>query len=121
MRLAGGARMLLSLKPRRIKRYNDVARLLLKYGRSDLLNGADLSDLLPQEPANEAAAFPAARELAADIQKLGPTFVKLGQLLSTRPDILPQAYIEALRPLQNDCEPFPFAEAEKILKEELGI
>ncbi len=51
---------------------------------------------------------------------LGPTFIKLGQLLSTRPDILPKAYIEVLSSLQDDVPPAPWAESKRVIKEELG-
>jgi predicted unusual protein kinase regulating ubiquinone biosynthesis (AarF/ABC1/UbiB family) len=61
-----------------------------------------------------------AADLARDVERLGPTYIKLGQLLSTRPDIVPQAYAEALARLQDRCEPLPFAEIEKVLAEELG-
>lgn len=56
-----------------------------------------------------------------DLESLGPTFIKLGQLLSTRPDLLPQAYVDALSRLQDDVEPFSFADVERILQEELGV
>ncbi len=51
---------------------------------------------------------------------LGPTFIKLGQLLSTRPDILPPAYIEVLEDLQDDVPPAPWAESRRVLEDELG-
>ncbi|WP_256402510.1 ABC1 kinase family protein [Halorubrum salinum] len=51
---------------------------------------------------------------------LGPTFIKLGQLLSTRPDILPPAYIEVLEDLQDDVPPAPWEESRTVLEDELG-
>ncbi|HYG56390.1 MAG TPA: AarF/UbiB family protein [Burkholderiales bacterium] len=100
-------------------RYKDLARLFWKYGRADLVQRADLADLLPQEP-REIGDAPEAEELAADIERLGPTFIKLAQLLSTRPDIVPQAYADALARLQDHCAPVPGEQIEKILAEELG-
>jgi ubiquinone biosynthesis protein len=61
-----------------------------------------------------------ASRLAADLESLGPTFVKLGQLLSTRPDLLPVPYIEALSRLQDRVAPFSYAEVEQIVSDELG-
>ncbi len=110
----------LSLKPEHLKRYKDFARLLWKYGRTDLLSGAGLSELLPEERRRNRAT-PQAKGLADDVEKLGPTFIKLGQLLSTRPDVVPAAYADALTRLQNECAPFPYEEVERILTEELGV
>lgn len=59
-------------------------------------------------------------QLARDLESLGPTFIKLGQLLSTRVDLLPPAYIEALSRLQDNVDPFPFADVQRIVEEELG-
>ena len=54
------------------------------------------------------------------LDELGPTFVKFGQLLSTRPDVVPPDIIAELRGLQDDVRPFPFADVERVIREELG-
>jgi predicted unusual protein kinase regulating ubiquinone biosynthesis (AarF/ABC1/UbiB family) len=111
--------MAISLKPRHIKRYGEIARLLVKYGRGDLVRASGLGAALvswEDEPANGKA-----EHLAQDLERLGPTFVKLGQVLSTRADLLPPDYLEALSRLQDDVEPFDGAHAEAIVAEELGV
>lgn len=112
---------MLSLKSESLKRYRQVAALLLKYGRSDLVKSFALDELslddLPQSPA----ARHDAGELAADLERLGPTFIKLGQMLSTRSDLLPVPYLEALGRLQDHVEPFAFADVAKIVTSELGV
>ena len=113
----------LSLKAGHLKRYKDIALLLLKYGRSDLVKSAGLDDTLGEESwaARVNSNGNPGVQLAADLEKLGPTFIKLGQLLSTRPDILPPAYIQGLGKLQDKIDPFAFDEVEAILHAELGI
>jgi len=111
----------LSLRPEHLKRYKDFALLLFKYGRRDLVARAGLNDLLPEEAEADESRIPEARELAKDVEKLGPTYIKRAQLLSTRPDIIPPVYAEALARLQDDVAPFSFEEVEKILGEELGV
>ena len=113
--------MVVSLKPERLKRYKDVAMLLIKYGRSDLISAAGLEgSVLPDEIAAETETAPA-EDLARDLERLGPTFIKLGQLLSTRADLLPGPYLEALERLQDSIEPFPYEEVEEIVSGELGV
>ena len=111
----------LSLKSQHLKRYKDVALLLIKYGRRDLVNVAGLDPALDEESSPVAAVDPAAAELADDLERMGPTFIKLGQLLSTRPDILPPPYLHALARLQDRVEPFSFGEVERIVAAELGV
>lgn len=114
--------MVVSLKPERLKRYKDVAMLLIKYGRSDLLSPAGLENsVLPEEIAEESGTIAPAEELAKDLEKLGPTFIKLGQLLSTRADLLPAPYLDALTRLQDQIEPFSYEEVERIVSSELGV
>ena len=111
----------LSLKPQHLKRYKDVAMLLMKYGRSDLVKAAGLDPSLDDDSPAATATDPTASELANDLERMGPTFIKLGQLLSTRPDILPLPYLQALTRLQDRVEPFSFAEVEAIVISELGV
>ncbi len=61
-----------------------------------------------------------AEVLLESLLTLGPTFIKLGQLLSTRPDVLPPAYIDVLASLQDDVPPAPWPEAKQVLEDELG-
>jgi ubiquinone biosynthesis protein len=112
--------MALSLKPERIKRYKDVVALLIKYGRSDLVNQSDLETVGVEHDQALTRMEPKAEELASDLEALGPTFIKLGQLLSTRGDLLPAPYLEALARLQDHIEPFSFNEVEQIVSTELG-
>lgn len=110
----------ISLKPDRLKRYKDVAMLLIKYGRSDLISQAGLEEsVLPEEMAVQTAA--SAEELASDLERLGPTFIKLGQLLSTRADLLPTPYLDALAKLQDQIDPISYEQVEKIVSGELGV
>jgi predicted unusual protein kinase regulating ubiquinone biosynthesis (AarF/ABC1/UbiB family) len=104
-----------------LKRYKDIAWLLVKYGRGDLASRSDLQEDLTEEQRMSSAGDPKAEELASDLEKLGPTFIKIGQLLSTRPDLLSPAYLEALSRLQDSVAPFSYAEVEEIVSAELGI
>src|SRR5688572_8797314 len=114
--------MALSLKTEHLKRYKDIVHLFVKYGRSDLLKSAGVeADVEMDGAAVPADAEEMARHLADDLEKLGPTFIKLGQLLSTRPDLLPMPFIDALARLQDKVEPFPYADVEAIITSELGV
>jgi predicted unusual protein kinase regulating ubiquinone biosynthesis (AarF/ABC1/UbiB family) len=108
------------MKLEHLKLYRDIALLLVKFGRSDLVRQSGIAHAFV-EPLPTAEHPAKAESLAHEIEKLGPTFIKLGQLLSTRPDIVPPAYATALSRLQDDCAPFPGVEAERIVAEELGV
>lgn len=109
--------MNVSLKPAHLKRYKDIAVLFMKYGRSDVVKAAGLDEATNGVPPAQAKA----EELAADLEKMGPTFIKLGQLLSSRGEILPPEYLEALARLQDSVAPFSYEEVERIVSEELGV
>jgi ubiquinone biosynthesis protein len=110
--------MSLALRPHHLGRYRDIARLLVKYGRSDLVKEAGLDELAD---FTAAEVPPKAEELADDLERMGPTYIKLAQLLSTRADLIPPPYAKALSRLQDSVEPFGFAEVERIVTEELGV
>jgi ubiquinone biosynthesis protein len=99
----------------RLGRYKDLAWFVAKYGRADFvskaLHGQDTGSADPE----------AAQAFARDLESLGPTFIKLGQILSTRADLLPPAYLEALARLQDNVEPFPYEDVERTIREELGV
>ncbi len=126
---AGSGLLDLSLSPSHLKRYKDVARLLLKYGDAAAVKQAgfvpsfeDL-ELEEKEAREEEAGVDGHRPeaLARDLEKLGPTFVKLGQVLASRPDLLPGRYLEALERLQDRVEPISFEEVQEVVEEELGV
>src|SRR5687768_1356060 len=108
-------------KPQHLKGYKDIAWLLVKHGRSDLVRAAGIEGVLGDDSVQPPEVVAEAKSLADDLEQLGPTFVKLGQLLSTRPDLLPPPYLTALARLQDKVEPFPFPEVERIVAEELGV
>jgi len=111
----------ISLKPQQLKRYRDIIRLLMKYGRSDTLQTGEFEAELEMPDGEDGPEEGEATELAADLEAMGPTFIKLGQLLSTRSDLLPLAYLDGLVRLQDRVEPFDPDEAQAIVQEELGV
>jgi ubiquinone biosynthesis protein len=114
--------MKLSLKPHHLKRYKDIAMLFWKYGTSDLAKEFETEDLKGDDQSQpESAGKSKPEELADDLEKMGPTFIKFGQLLSSRPDLLPEPYLKALARLQDKVKPFSYAEVEQIVASELGV
>ncbi|HVR42843.1 MAG TPA: AarF/UbiB family protein [Thermoanaerobaculia bacterium] len=113
------------LRPSHIPQYARLALLFTRYGRKDFqLELEDASEAAIPEEEGEEPLEPGIEERAAAfaeaLEQMGPTFVKFGQVLSTRPDIVPPPYIGKLEELQDEIEPFSFAEVEKIVEEELG-
>ena len=112
--------MSISLNPKHLKRYKDIGLLLWKYGNADMVHQFGLRAALGEEdPAPDQAADP--EELVNDLERMGPTFVKLGQILSSRADLLPEVYLRALSRLQDKVKPFPYEEVEEIVTSELGV
>jgi len=101
---------------RDLSRLREVAVVLVRHGLGFLLADVKVPGLPPFPRRFESTP---ARALAA-IQELGPTFIKLGQVLSTRPDILPDNYTETFRTLQDDVNSVPFDDLEPVLERSLG-
>lgn len=107
------------LQPQYIQRYKDIVRLLLKYNQDNL--GHEAGERLQKElcdSALEPEEQGKASDLVDDLEAMGPTFVKIGQLLSTRIDLLPEAYCEALSRLHDKVQPFAFSKVRDILESE---
>src|ERR1043166_8887859 len=106
----------MKLSPHYLKRYKDITILLLKYGQAGHISRFEGEDSIQPSQNGERHA----RELPDDLERLGPTFVKLGQLLSSRPDLLPPQYLKPLSRLQDKVKPFPFEDVQLIVESELG-
>ncbi|HSG39230.1 MAG TPA: AarF/ABC1/UbiB kinase family protein [Thermoanaerobaculia bacterium] len=110
---------MVSLKPEHLKRYRDIALLLMQHGRADVVKAVNVE--LPDTELGDQPVAGDPEKLARDLEALGPTFIKLGQLLSTRTDLLPVPYLDALARLQDRVEPFSYNEVEEIVSTELGV
>src|SRR5213596_392205 len=105
-------------------RLSEIAQVAVRHGFGYWFDKHRLTDLFPRRgPRVELDGQPSQRgqHMREMLDELGPTFVKFGQLLSTRPDILPADIITELRGLQDDVRPFPFAEVEQVVEEDLGL
>jgi ubiquinone biosynthesis protein len=109
---------------RNLGRLSEIAQVAVRHGFGYWFDTHRLSDLFPRRsPREELDGQPSQRgqHLREMLDELGPTFVKFGQLLSTRPDVLPPDIIAELRGLQDDVRPFPLADVEKVIEEDLGL
>lgn len=104
------------MSPTYLKRYKDVALLFYRHANSDIFKQAGFDP-----PESGVGPNDEALDLAKDLEKLGPTFVKIGQLLSTRADLLPAPYLEALARLQDKVEPVSYDEIEKVVQDQLAV
>jgi predicted unusual protein kinase regulating ubiquinone biosynthesis (AarF/ABC1/UbiB family) len=112
------------LAPRYLPRLAATIGLFTRYGLADFAKQQGLHGLA-QEAADDAPDDSSdSPEKAAAFRRrlveLGPAYVKLGQLLSTRPDLLPETYIRELEHLQDDVDPIPLQEVEQVIQEELS-
>lgn len=127
----------MKLSSTHLKRYHEIGRLFWKYGRADLAAPIEATDTeeksehdsarhtgADDEHFNRETKKPSGKatpeQLVNDLEAMGPTYVKLGQVLAGRPDLMPEPYRKALARLQDNVKPFSYEEVEKIIEEELG-
>src|SRR5918995_856517 len=112
-------------RTRKIGRLSEIAQVAVRHGFGYFFERHRLTDLLPWtarvEQTAELGGSERGRHLREMLDELGPTFVKFGQLLSTRPDVVPPDIVAELRGLQDDVTPFPFAQVREVVEEELGL
>jgi len=112
---------------RNLGRLSEIAQVAVRHGFGYFIRSNRLTDLLPHGGdargeliEADGAGSARGRHLRELLDELGPTFVKFGQLLSMRPDIVPPDIIVELRGLQDDVRTFPFSDARAVIEEQLG-
>ena len=109
---------------RHVQRYREIATILVRYGFGDLVRRMALDQRLGIRLVTggrlKLENLSRAERVRMMLEELGPTFVKLGQILSMRPDLVPPAYLHELAKLQDEVPPFPCEEVQKIIETELG-
>src|SRR6185369_4646029 len=111
---------------RSIRRYLNIVRVLSKYGFDQVLEMLGLADMAVRSrrwfrcPIPDIARLTAAERMRLALEELGPTFIKLGQILSTRPDVIPLAFVREFEKLQDDVPSFSFEEVLTQITGELG-
>jgi len=108
---------------RNVRRLSEIAQVAVKHGFGYFFERHRLTDLFPWIDRDGKAETPTdrGRRLREMLEELGPTFVKFGQLLSTRPDLVPPDVVVELQKLQDDVRPIPFTDVERVVREELGL
>jgi len=108
---------------RNIGRLSEIAQVAVRHGFGYFFERHRLTDLFPWTSGDGKDETPSerGRHLREMLDELGPTFVKFGQLLSTRPDIVPPDIVVELQKLQDDVTPVPFPDVRRVVEEELGL
>ncbi len=111
---------------RHTRRFREIAGILIKYGFSEFLDALKLSrrkgpigKLVPEKEKVRAEKHSRWQRIRMALEELGPTFIKFGQIVSSRQDLLPAALIEELGKLQDEVPPFPAGKAVAIIEEQL--
>jgi ubiquinone biosynthesis protein len=108
---------------RNLGRISEIAQVAVRHGFGYFFETHRLTDLLPGRTKVVLDGTPSERgqHLREMLDELGPTFVKFGQLLSTRPDIVPPDILAELQALQDDVRPFAYEDVERVIREELEL
>jgi len=100
---------------RHLNRYRQILAVLIKYGFGELVDTLKIDEyfeiglqILSRKPRDRVEQFSRAERVRMALEELGPTFVKLGQILSTRPDLIPGDFIQEFSKLQDQVPQFAF-------------
>lgn len=111
---------------RHLNRYQQIIRVLFKYGFQDFVEGLRIEEylevglqLISRKRRERIEQYSRAERIRLALEELGPTFIKVGQILSTRPDLLPLQYIQELSKLQDSVPPFSYDQVREIVREEI--
>ncbi|MEA1968379.1 MAG: AarF/ABC1/UbiB kinase family protein [Thermodesulfobacteriota bacterium] len=111
---------------RHIQRYRQILTVLFKYGFGNLIDVLKIEQyleigwqMISRKHREKIETLSSAVRVRMVLEELGPTFLKMGQILSTRPDLLPVNFMQELSRLQDDVPPFPFPEVAAVIKDEL--
>jgi len=104
-------------------RISEISRFLLKYRNAGIFDAAAVDTAAANAAQCEGAAIPEGKpeEFVADLEKLGPTFIKIGQALSTRADFVPPEYLAALERMQDSVKPVPIEAVRAVVEAEFGV
>jgi len=112
---------------RNLNRYTQILGILFKYGFGDLVETLKIDQYLEigrqmvtSKKRNRVEKLTRAERVRMAFEELGPTYIKLGQILSTRPDLVPPDFITEMSKLQDEVPAYPFNQARRIIESELG-
>jgi len=113
---------------RHIQRYRQILTVLFRYGFGDLVHTLKIEQyleiglqMISRKRRENIETLSRAELVRMAMEELGPTFIKMGQILSTRPDLLPVEFIQELGKLQDHVPPFEYAQVKDIIEKELGV
>jgi len=118
----------ISRTSRHLQRYRQILTVLFKYGFGELVDRMNVAhyletglQMVSHRRRERMEKLTRSERVRLAIEELGPTFIKLAQVLSTRPDLIPIEFVQELTKLQDQVPAFPFEEARQIIQEELGV
>lgn len=110
---------------RYVQRYRQILTVLFKYGFGDIIDALKIEQYLEvglqmvsREPREKIETLSRAARVRMALEELGPTFIKMGQILSTRPDLLPIEFVQEISKLQDNVPPFPFEQVKATIEKE---
>lgn len=116
----------ISRTSRHLQRYRQILTVLFKYGFGELVDRMNVAhyletglQMVSRSRRERMEKLTRSERVRLSIEELGPTFIKLAQVLSTRPDLIPVEFVQELTKLQDDVPAFPFEQARQIIEEEL--